>query len=510
MRIKLHKWPYAALMFWAAVLLYRAPFYASNLETVPDSVEYVTVGWRAAREGKITLPIEGQEMPPRYQPWFSLVVLTPLYLLPRTQPGDGIWAVYFLALLGVSCSIRMARSLAGLGAAIAATVLLLVMTDYGTWARKILTDAPTTALLLALASHYIEGEHPETSRWRMPLQAALLTLVTLWRPMLLLFAMPFVCDAWRKRARVRLVAYIALLLLATTVMMGYNAITFGHPLRNGYVFWCADAYGLGKGTFSIAHFIPNLLRLLKNRAGWLWVLAAIGFVLPSVRKAWRENGETRRLLSFLVLGGIPFAAVHLLYFFPDTRFFLPISALCAITGGIHIAAIGRVLSEHWMKWSVVGLLAVTIVWRLAWYRPVPPPRRLSADAIRSHTPARAIVISAIDPVYLWLMANGDSHRTFVPISRNVEYASKTIQLGWLGTDHDNVQAPGVQYVAAEQVQDLQDRVRMGIPVFVDTRLADDYGLTRQFETFMQNFDRVNVAEHLWKLVGTLPREAQPK
>jgi hypothetical protein len=114
-----------------------------------------------------------------------------------------------------------------------------------------------------------------------------------------------------------------------------------------------------------------------------------------------------------------------------------------------------------------------------------PVRRLVADRVRQHTPANAIVISAIDPVYLERMAAAGSARRIVPISRRVEYASKLLAprriehpnpppADW----HDHRAAglarggaqEAVQFVASEQVENLAARAAAGTPIFLDTAL----------------------------------------
>jgi hypothetical protein len=134
---------------------------------------------------------------------------------------------------------------------------------------------------------------------------------------------------------------------------------------------------------------------------------------------------------------------------------------------------------------IVLLLAVTA--RIAVPEAV-PYRRLAADRIRAHTPNDAIIISAIEPVYLeWLAARGSS-RKIVPISRNVEYASKVLTpkrvdlpnaaaLNWRDNNNELLRGraeQAVKFVASEQLDALVARNAAGTPVFLDTTsLADD-------------------------------------
>jgi hypothetical protein len=490
-----------AFLVWGGVLLYRAPYYASNLETVPDSVEYVAMGWRAAREGRITLPIEGRELPSRYQPWFSLALLAPIYGFKWADPGHGIWSIFLLALVGMAFCWRMAAVGGGMRAAFAAAILLLAGTDYAIWGRKILTDVPATACVLVLAYLFItSAEVASRHLGRTLFEGLLLLFITLWRPAFVLFSLPFLYAAWRGRAWRHLSVYAVLLAVAAIVLLGYNTFVFGHPLRSGYVFWCSQVYGLDRSTFALGHIWPNVRMLMVKRVAWVWWQAFLGFLFPKIRCAWRERTELRAFLLFLIVAGLPFAGLHLLYFFHDTRLFLPMSALLAGVAGIHIGLLAERMPERWLRWGLAGLLLLTVAWRLAWYRPLPPPRRVATDTVAASTPSQAIIVSAIDPVYWQLMLGCDTERRFVPISRDVEYASKEVYASWLRRESAEKLEPAVKYVANEQVLDLQARVRRGEEVFVAMHLADEYGVAQQFQGLMQHFEAVEVAPRLWKLV----------
>jgi hypothetical protein len=112
--------------------------------------------------------------------------------------------------------------------------------------------------------------------------------------------------------------------------------------------------------------------------------------------------------------------------------------------------------------------------------------------VRKHTPENAIVISAIDPVYLGRLAGSGSSRRIVPLSRNVEYAWVLLvrkrvddpRLRLLKWDIGRAIALGrplirpyaeeaVRFVASERMDELAKEVALGTPVFFESTFVDE-------------------------------------
>jgi hypothetical protein len=74
-------WPAILLALLSASLLYRSPYNASNLDLPPDSIEYALAGHRLVFEGRYAIQVAGSDYPPRYPPWFSLLVALHLLVL---------------------------------------------------------------------------------------------------------------------------------------------------------------------------------------------------------------------------------------------------------------------------------------------------------------------------------------------------------------------------------------------------------------------------------------------
>lgn len=489
---------------WAAAVLYRSPYRASNLETVPDAVEYANTAYRLVKEGRITLPIENREFPSRYQPWFSLMVILPAYIWPGAQPGWGIFPVWLLGMLGAVTLATLARKCAGDTAAAAAALLLMVGTDYTLWGRKILTDVPAAAMLMLALYWTIRGQETdedsatsEGTSARVLWATMALVAATLWRPAFGIFGLSLVGMSLRRRNWKMLVVVAAAFAFSVAVLLAYNYAVFGHPLRSGYLFWCSDIFGVKGTAFALQHVMRNVSTILGARTGWVWGIGIGGFLFPSVRAYWRDHAPARNILLWAAWSCPVFALLHFLYFFPDTRFFLPLSALMALLGGVHMGVILTRVPPLFARFAFAGLIAAFCVWRAFFYEPEQPLRRIAADLIREHTSADATVVTTLDPVYLKMMLGYDDRRHLIPLSRRMEYASKKVMISWIEPKRSPDSIPAVQYVAAEQVADLQRRIEQGEQIYVETVLVDANDLGADFQRLRQELMLAPVTDYLW-------------
>jgi hypothetical protein len=138
-----------------------------------------------------------------------------------------------------------------------------------------------------------------------------------------------------------------------------------------------------------------------------------------------------------------------------------------------------------------ALFLLAVAGRIATPAPV-PFRRLAAERVRKHTPPNAIVISAIDPVYLARLAGYGSSRRIVPLSRNIEYAWVLLvrkrvddpRLRLLKWEDGRVVAlvrplirphaeEAVRFVASERMDELAMEVARGTPVFFESTFVDE-------------------------------------
>src|ERR1043166_5852781 len=104
-------WPLLALLLIAAVWFYRTPYSASNLEVPPDTVEYALAPLEFLEHGHYDIIVEGRPLPPRYPPWFSMLIISPAYVLFGHDPGNAILPVTAMAVAGVGFAWAIGRRL---------------------------------------------------------------------------------------------------------------------------------------------------------------------------------------------------------------------------------------------------------------------------------------------------------------------------------------------------------------------------------------------------------------
>jgi 4-amino-4-deoxy-L-arabinose transferase-like glycosyltransferase len=518
MRGKLTEWaPLLFLILIATVWLYRTPFSASNLEVPPDTVEYALAPLQFLETGDYKIIVEGRPLPPRYPPWFPILAILPAYVLFGHEPGNAILPVTLIAVAGVGFAWGIGKRLGSAAGGILAGLALLFLPSYGAWATQVMSDVPGTALMLATCLLYLRLRAGPRSIALYFRAGVLVALATLVRPVFAAMLFPFLLEILRTRQR--LVRSTAALLLpiavAAAVTLAYNATTFGSPLRNGYKFWVAIPMDYPSLIFSLSYLKMNLgllghtvlpYLLAACIAAWLIVRKREGAALASSRQTFQD------LLTFLVLTTGPILLFHLFYFFPSDRFHIPTFAGAAVFAGGMLGLLFRPRTTLLLKWLLPAVLLLAIGARIAVPEPV-PHRRLAAERVRAHTPDNALIISAIEPVYLERLAGHGSSRRIVPISRYVEYASKLLvrkrvdlpnpsALNWRDSRLIDLRRAGaveaVQFVASEQLDALVTQAAAGTPIFLDSTFVGESD-AEVLNQLQQRFKFVQRAPFLYQL-----------
>lgn len=506
----------------ATVTLHRSAFEASDLYITPDAIEYGLTAHRVVFEGRYALIVAGRDLPPRYPPWFSLFVVAPAYMLLGPEPGNAIFPVTALGVCGALLARAVGRRAGGVWGGTCAALAVLALPAYRFWGRQVMTDVPTAALLLGACLLYLRiRAAPQASSLRYLASGAVIGAAAAIRPVCAAAVIPFLLPLLSPRpspslALRRLLALVGPLALVMIAGGVYNARAFGSAFRNGYQFWCSVPYDYFAMTFSASYVTANAAVLWKS--GLVGLLAAAAAAWLARRFLARGTGagaiapgELRGLVEFLVLATGPMLAFHLVYFFPQDRFFLPQLVLAATLVG---ALAGRWLERVSLPWHLGALVAVlAVAIPVTAQRDEPPQRRLAVDRIRAATPRDAWVVTAIDPPYIEYLLGRESRRTIVPMSRRIEYANKVLTArripspdpppqGW--SDH---RCPGllrggaeeaVPLVAEEQLGRLAEEVDRGSAVFFDSTFLDDNrgGLAQALE---KRFRIVEVAPFLFRL-----------
>ena len=517
-RGKLTEWaPLLLLLLIATIWLYRTPYSASNLEVPPDTVEYALAPLQFLETGDYKIIVEGRPLPPRYPPWFPVLAILPAYVLFGHDPGNAILPVTLMAVAGVGFAWAIGKRLGAAAGGILAGLAVLLLPSYGMWATQVMTDVPGTALMLATCLLYLRFRAGPRSISLYFGAGALIAIATLFRPVFAAMLFPFLLEILRDRQRlIRATAGLLLpMAVAAGVSLAYNASAFGSPLRNGYGFWAAVPHDYLSLTFSLSYLKVNMWLLSRTIFPFLLVVCVAAWFIVRKREPAALAGSRqplRNVITFLVLATGPILLFHLFYFFPSDRFHIPMFAGAAVLAGGMLGLLFRPRTTLLLKWVLPGLLLLAIGARIAVPEPV-PHRRLAAERVRRYTPDNAIVISAIEPVYLERLAGLGSSRRIVPISRNVEYASKFLvrqridlpnpsRLNWRNGRLSSLLRSGaveaVQFVASEQLDALVAHAASGTPIFLDSTFVSelDAGVLNQLR---QRFKFVQRAPFLYEL-----------
>ncbi len=505
----------------AAAAFFRPPSNASNLDIAPDSVEYTTGAWHLAHGDGYHIEVNGKDYPPRYPPWFSAIALSPAFLLFGKEPGNALLSVFALSMIGTWAAYKTGALIGGHTAGFLAAAMVIILPEYNACSRQIMTDAPAAALALLLGFMFLlfyKAQNVNTARW---LAAGVVAAIAAsFRITMISLLVPFTLLAVKKRSfkshrALRLLALyapLAALLLATAQ---YNNRVFDSPFRNGYNFWCPIPYDFFPLTWAASYLPENIMVLCGSSAGFLIPSIAILWLLQKkrVRKSNRPVTDPSAYWFFLLTaGGLP-AMLHLFYFFSEVRFYLPLLAPLAVIAGIYLAGIMETYVQHKLRIAAIMLLFVGLFTAFALKAHPEPHRKTAADGIRQYTPPDCMVIASIDPAYLEFMVGPDSTRKILPLSRNVEYASKVVSAIDMSKHMPPLTSPASHYVlelkalgaeevfartAEESMLEIRTQLQNGREVFLDatgTSIEDAEILLE----LREQFQLVPVRKNLYKL-----------
>jgi 4-amino-4-deoxy-L-arabinose transferase-like glycosyltransferase len=385
------------------------------------------------------------------------------------------------AVAGIGMAWAIGRRVGGASGGILAALGVLALPAYSGWATQVMSDVPGTALVLAGCWLFLRiranaGTAQLLSFWGA---GCLIAVAALFRPVLAAMLLPFAAAAivpWKGRLALARGAGLLLPILgAAAATFSYNIAAFGSPFRNGYHFWSWTGSIPFHVTFGFANIGPNWQMLLRTGLPMLLAICAVIEIALRRRKssARREaRGPLRELVFFVVVTGVPMLVFHLFYFYPSDRFFLPILAGTAVIAGSLLGLLWRMKYRRAIGAVLGALLFLVPFARISVPDPV-PQRRVTADRIRQNTPNDAIVISAIDPVFLEQRVAWHSARRIVPLSRKVEYTRAIFRPQYsakkqpLSADRarDNYI---IQFVATERIDELVAEAKQGRRIFFDT------------------------------------------
>jgi len=405
----------AALLALALWRLHLPAFHGSNLAIVPDAVEYAVTGQRLAELGSFDLLLEGRSHPPKVAPGFPVLFLAPLYALLGSEIGNAIYLELGFALLALAAAFLFAHRLGGPWAALGAGTALLLQPTFERWSREVMTDVPSLAL--GLWAVFVSLRAPrEWSAARALGVGLLIGCAFALRVVYLALLTPALVFAAARPPRARNVALlVAPAFVVWLATLAYNQSTFGDPWRTGYHYWGPVPYDYAELVLSPKYLAENCAALAHGAT----TLPIATFLLAG---CWLlRTHETRGPALALALAALPISLFHLHYYYVDERFHLPLLAAGCILGPVALARALPAAAERF-AWLGLAPLACLAIWPAPPQDPL-PGRRSTANALARLLPEDAVVITAIDPVYLEPYLLRGTARRVIPASRIVPYAN---------------------------------------------------------------------------------------
>jgi hypothetical protein len=272
-------------------------------------------------------------------------------------------------------------------------------------------------------------------------------------------------------------------MIATAI---YNHVRFGSMFKDGYQFWAPIPHQFFHLLFASSYLSANLRAI----SSWWWLFVG---GLPGLILIWRTRGAVSLpFVAFTLFAALPISLIHLFYFWGDPRFhLLLIAMMCVAIGAGAGLIVGPSMKRY--EWALPIFVIASV------FIPINPPtpqpeRRIIADQLAAGTPDDAIIVTAIDPVYLEPFLLRGTHRKIIPISREVEYAAQLIAPGPLGavepapTDPVKPRLPQMFAAGAKEVvpftadEDPDKILRWaaeGKPVYIELRQFPNNPKTRE-------------------------------
>ncbi len=421
--IKLTSWQAIVAALGAIVILLLKAGAVLQFD-IPDSAEYLGMASRLVYEKTFLLHLDARDLPSRYQPWFSWFLLYPLMRLWAAAASLAI-VPPLCAILGGCATALLAGTILpperrALAPAIGAGVVLVPAYLY--FSGHLMTDIPATALTVLLAAVFCVGPVQAFPRGKLWCVGVVAALVFSMRPVGVLVLLPFLFEA--RRLIDRLIVLVAPTLVIGLASLWLNKTLFGDALRTGYNLWVAVPYDYIGRTFSLEFLGANLEVLVKDPVFIAFMIVGLWPLSRELRGRLKLDTCESRVRLFIAFALIPQMILHLVYFYPTIRFFLPLEVICGTLVACRIGCIVpmRVFSTTAMlivlMLGVVGLRGA----RASFGHSTEEELR----TLRQCAPDNAVLVSARHSVLNEELVIRDSGRKLVPLSRRTELASKVL------------------------------------------------------------------------------------
>lgn len=375
---------------------------------IVDAVEYAVGAANIFNGEGYFISINGVRYPPRYPPFFSFLISPGFFASNHLCSAAIIPAI--ISSFGAYIAFRIGRKLGGIYTGIAASLGVMLFKEYWAWGGMPMTDTPLAVISLL-------GLYLFTKNKCSPLLVGMLvSIATMIKLPGIILIIPWMWIWIREKQLRALIVSLAPIVFAFLSIAVYQKITFGDYFRNGYQFWVSIPYDFPELTFSLRYILAYISNL--NSAWFSQVLPLIllfsGSLILYKKKNQKFSNEIKTLVQYCMFVSIPWMILMLSYFFNDSRLYLPMTILLAVTSGILLSDLIKSISP---KLFLAGLVFASFI-SLANFKQV--------ESKHSLIPTKRdgdIIISDVNPAYLSYYFPDNN---ILPISRNAEYASKVI------------------------------------------------------------------------------------
>jgi hypothetical protein len=374
---------------------------------ISDSLEYTSCAISMINNGTCSLTLNDRSFPSRYSPWFSIVTLTPYIVLSGNLNYFFIPIIIF-AVIGVVSVYFITQLLAvGVSGGLLAVLAALLLPSYRFFASIPMTDIPCTALVLLSIWQILIIRKEEKNLFIISL-GILIALATSFRPLTIFLLIPL----FYKIGFRALLALVPLVILAISTFI-YNLSNFNSINRTGYNFWTAVPYNSFRLTFSLKYVIGNLNYLITL----LFLSILLLYITVILLREKIDFSEIKNFYIIIGLFSLPLIVVHLCYFFGSDRFYLPITVLlcCGIGAGCE----KLIFKGGFFKTSIV--LTILSLFFIAIIKKYEPSKLFLNQEKLSD---KMCFVGGYNPLLVQMFVIRDTNRKYIPVSRQVEYASK--------------------------------------------------------------------------------------
>lgn len=489
----------AAFFLW---LVDVPPYYAANLRTLGDEVQYAIPAVNLLERGRFVLVMNGVDFSP-ISPFGFHIVLVPFYWFFGPMVGNGIRAVQAGAALALVATFVLASMAVGKKRAILATILLSANPLFIHYTIRIMQATVCLAFTLCgLLFLFLAWRTKRRSTfWLISALLGLLSgflcliaFTSVFVVPVFLLIMIHVLRKRKERVIIPVMIFLLAAWFAVLPLLLYNSAVFGSWLKTGYHVWLWSRPPEGGSQFSVVSLTPRGYDVLfldcLSRLGWgravrpftarfidlvglgrLYNMAIFVLLLLGLWKPRRSKVSHEYKLLFVFIGLFLLLNVPAYSFvsFSSPRYFLPIIPIVMI-----ICADAFITNFTGSQGPLLRLKQVSLCILLAFsmagtaslirdkfvkVRPF-PYRYEMVRAYERIIDGNAVIISGIDGVYMGHFLADGRDVIWLPVSPSVHFARQGKRL--------------LFPVASQNIPLVRNYLEQGRAVYIDDLREDFY------------------------------------